>query len=71
MEDGRRHKFSLFRGVQDKLTQNYITNGTIKHIRPRAFLKMFAYESFYSTINDLGEGIISVIKAFRRRNIIE
>ena len=61
MGDGRRHKFSLFRGVQDKLTQNYI----------RAFLKMFAYESFYSTINDLGKGIISVIKAFRRRNIIE
>lgn len=26
MEDGGRHKFSLFRGVQDKLTQNYITD---------------------------------------------
>ena len=32
---------------------------------------MFAYESFYSTINVLGDGIISVIKAFRRRNFIE
>lgn len=41
-------------------------NGTIKHIRPKTFAKMFAYESYYSIINVMAEGIINIFEYFRR-----